>query len=109
VITRPDRGDPGARLHYDARSFMAENRRKQPLGIGARKCELIDVADAGRLDLDQYFPVLWTFEVGLYDFERFAFFKGDCCACVAAGAVPERPYCTTGRLDSLVSLSSSGR
>ena len=75
MITRPDRGDPGARLHYDARSFMAENRRKQPL-----KGELIGVADAGRLDLDQYFPVLWTFEVGLYDFERLRFFKGECCA-----------------------------
>src|SRR5204863_3706286 len=52
-------------------------------------------------DLDQYFPVLWTFEVGLYDFERLCFFKGDCCACVAAELSRRSLIAQRGRLDRL--------
>ena len=33
---------------------MAEDRREQPLGIGAGQREVVGVADAGRLDLDQH-------------------------------------------------------
>jgi hypothetical protein len=42
-----------ADLQHDASALMAEDGGEQPLGIGARKREIIGVADAGGLDLDQ--------------------------------------------------------
>ena len=42
-----------ADLDDDARAFVAEDRRKQALGVVAGEREPVGVADPGRLDLDQ--------------------------------------------------------
>jgi hypothetical protein len=42
-----------ADLQHDARALMAEDRGEQPLGVRARQREIVGVADAGGLDLDQ--------------------------------------------------------
>src|SRR5882762_4366214 len=47
-------GDPRARFDHYARTLVAENRREQTLGVGARAREFVGMADAGRLDLDQH-------------------------------------------------------
>ena len=47
-------GDARADLDHDAGALMAEDRREQALRIGARQREVVGVADAGRLDLDQH-------------------------------------------------------
>src|SRR5271169_761964 len=53
----------------NAGAFVAEDRWKQPLGVGARQGELVGMADAGRLDLDQHLPVLWAVELDRLDRE----------------------------------------
>ena len=71
---------PGADLDDDAGALVAEDRREQALGIGARQRELVGVADAGRLDLDQHLAGLRALEVDLDDLERLAGREGDGCA-----------------------------
>ncbi len=53
-----------------------------PSGIGARQRELVGVADAGRLDLDQHLAGLRAFELHGGDFERLAGRDCDCRAYV---------------------------
>src|SRR5690606_10501774 len=42
------------------------------LWIGTRQGEGVGVTDAGRLDLDQYLALARSFDVDLFDAERFA-------------------------------------
>ncbi len=56
---------------------MAEDRREQAFGVRARQGELVGVADAGRLDLDQHLALARSFEVDLHDLERLACGNGD--------------------------------
>ena len=56
-------GHARADFDDDAGALVAEDRREQAFGIGARERELVGVADAGRLDLDQHFAGLRAFEV----------------------------------------------
>jgi hypothetical protein len=51
---------------------MAEDRREQPLGIGARQREFVGVADARGLDLDQHFALARPFELDGSYFQRFS-------------------------------------
>ncbi len=62
----------GADIDDDAGAFVAENRGKQALRIGARERELVGVADAGGFDLDQHFAGARAVELDGGDFERFA-------------------------------------
>src|SRR4029079_7916336 len=62
---RPDIDD-------DARAFMAEDHREQPLGIAAGARELVGVADARRLDLDQHLAELRPLEIDGFDDEFLA-------------------------------------
>ena len=48
------RGDARADLDDDARALVPEDDREQALGVCARAGELVGVADARRLDLDQH-------------------------------------------------------
>jgi hypothetical protein len=73
-------GDAGADLDHDAGAFVAEDRREQALRIGARKREVVGVADAGGLDLDQNLAGLRAFELNGHDLERLARLHGDCGA-----------------------------
>ena len=54
---------PGADVDHDARALVAEDRGEQAFRIGARERELIGVADAGGLDLDQHLAGPRAFEV----------------------------------------------
>ena len=51
----------------DARALMAEDHREQAFGIAARARELVGVADARRLDLDQHLAELRSFQVDFLD------------------------------------------
>ncbi len=72
MVALLDAGDALADIDDDAGAFMAEDRREEALGIGARQRELIGVADAGRLDLDQHLAVSRTVEVDLHDLQRLS-------------------------------------
>src|SRR4051812_28173820 len=63
-------GDARADLHDDAGALVAEDRGKEPFGIGSRARELVGVADARRLDLDQYFARFRPIEPNRFDRER---------------------------------------
>ena len=65
-------GDAAADIDHDARAFMAEDRRKQSFGIGARQGEFIGVADAGGLDLDQHFAFARSLELDGCYIQRLA-------------------------------------
>ena len=80
VVALLDRGDARADVDDDAGALMAEDRRKQAFRIGARQRELVGVADAGRLDLDQHLAVARTVEVDLHDLQRLSGGDGDCGA-----------------------------
>ena len=67
---------------------MTENGREQALRIGAGKGEIVGVADAGRLDLDQHLAGLRAVELDGHDFERLARFDSDCGANVHAIRLP---------------------
>ena len=75
-------GDALADVDHDAGAFMAEDRRKQPFGIGPRKRELVGMADPGRLDLDHDLTVFGPVELNFFDFERLSGLKGHSSACL---------------------------
>ncbi len=54
VIALFQAGDVGPGIDHHAGAFMAEDRWKKTLGIGAGKRVIIGVAEAGRLYLDQH-------------------------------------------------------
>src|SRR5271169_3813322 len=64
----------------NAGAFVAEDRRKQPLGVSARQRELVGMADAGRLDLDQHLAVLWAVELDRLDRQLLSGLVRDGCA-----------------------------
>ena len=70
------RGHAGADIDDDAGALVAEDRRKQPLRVGARQGELVGVADAGRLDLDQHLAGARAVELDGGHFERLAGAEG---------------------------------
>ena len=63
---------PGPDVDHDARALVAEDRREQPLRVLARQRELVGVADAGGLDLDQHLAGSGPFELHMRDRERLA-------------------------------------
>src|SRR6267143_1874130 len=66
--------DAGPRIDHHACALVAENRREQAFGVRARAREFVGMADAGRLDLDQYFS-------GLRPLQLHGFY-GERCACL---------------------------
>ena len=61
----------------DAGPLMAEDSGEQTLRIGAREGEIVGVANAGRLDLDQNLPVAGAFEIDLGHLDRLSSGDGD--------------------------------
>jgi hypothetical protein len=53
---------------------MAGNK---PFRIGAGQRELVGVADAGRLDLDQHLAGFRAFQIDVQDLQRLALLDGD--------------------------------
>src|SRR6185503_15381556 len=72
VVALLERRHSRPQVHDDPRALVAEDRRKEPLGIRARARELVGVADAGCLDLDQDLPGLRTLEAHRLDGQRLS-------------------------------------
>ena len=82
MIALGDAGHPAPDIDDDAGALMAEDRRKQPLGIGPGKGELVGVADPGRLDLDQHLTVFGAVELNRLDLQRLSGLESDSSACL---------------------------
>ncbi len=78
VIALLQRSHAAADVDDDAGAFVTEDHREQAFGIRARARELIGVADAGRLDLDEHFAGARSVEIDGGDFERLAGGISDC-------------------------------
>src|SRR5262249_7362724 len=78
VIALLHAGHAGADVDDDPGALVSEDHPEQPLAIGARARELVGVADAGRLDLDEDLARLRSLEVDLLDDERFASLIRNC-------------------------------
>ena len=76
VIALLQRRHAGSNLRHDASALMAEDRRKQPLRIGAGERIFIRVADAGRLDLDQHLAGTWPLDIHGLQAQRLARLAG---------------------------------
>ena len=63
---------PGPAFDDDAGALVAEDGGEQALGIGAGERELVGVADAGGLDLDQHLAGFRPVELDRLDDERLA-------------------------------------
>src|SRR6516164_7335259 len=88
---RVERDDMIARLHRvharadladDPGAFVAENGREDSLAVEAVERIGIRVTDARRLDLDQNFAGLRSFQIELDDFQRLLCFESDGGACL---------------------------
>ena len=77
VIALFELADARPDIDDDAGALMAEDRRKQPLGIGARQRVFVGVADAGGLDLDQHLAGARTVEIDGFQGQLLARFVGD--------------------------------
>ena len=90
-------GHAGPDIDDDARALVAEDGREEPFGVGAGERELVGVADAGGLDLDQHLAAPGPVEVDLHDLERLALLDGDGgagfhgCASAYASGFPGGP------------------
>src|SRR5262249_31010577 len=73
VVALLHRGDARPDVDHDARALVPEDRGEQAFRIGARARELVGVAHAGGLDLDQHLAGLRTVERHRRDLERLAF------------------------------------
>ena len=67
----------GADVDDDARALVAHDRWKKPFGIGAGNGEVVGMADAAGLDLDEDLTLLGALDVDLDDFQLFPGFEGD--------------------------------
>ena len=65
----------------NARTFMAEDRWKEPFRIAPGQGELVGMANSSRLDLDQYLSVLGAIQLNGLDLERLPGFESDSSAC----------------------------
>jgi hypothetical protein len=84
VIALLQRHDARPDIDHDARALMAEDHREQAFGIAARARELVGMANARRLDLDQHLAELRPFEVDFLDLEVLAGLEADCRLCLHA-------------------------
>jgi hypothetical protein len=79
VVVAAQRRDAGADVHHHARAFVAEDGREQALRVGTRQGELVGVADAGGLDLDEHLAGLRALQVDGLDAQRGAGLPGNGC------------------------------
>ncbi len=82
VIAGLDRGDARAHLPDDAGALMAEDRGENPFAVQTIQRIGVGVTDARRLDLDQHFAGLRTFQVEFDDLKRLLRLERDCGACL---------------------------
>jgi hypothetical protein len=77
VIALLHGGDAGADIDHHARTLMPEDRREEAFRIGARQGELVGMADARRLDLDQNLTGTRAFELYGHDLKWFSSLNGN--------------------------------
>jgi hypothetical protein len=77
VVALANARHPGAHVDDDARPLVAENGGKQALGISARKGEVVSMANASRLDLDEDLAIAGALEIDLGHLERLSSGDGD--------------------------------
>ena len=82
MVARLDRGDARTDLADDAGALMAEDRGENSFAVETVERIGVGVADAGRLDLDQDFAGLRTFQIELDDLKRLLRLERDCGACL---------------------------
>ena len=82
MVARLDRSDARSDLPDDAGAFMAEDRGENPFAVEAVERIGVGVANSRRLDLDQDFAGLGTFQIELDDFKRLLRLERDCGACL---------------------------
>jgi hypothetical protein len=70
-----DAGHARSDIDDDAGTLMTQNGGEQALRVGPGERELIGVANAGRLDLDQNLPGLGTIQLDISHLKRFGFFQ----------------------------------
>jgi hypothetical protein len=61
---------------------VAEDRREETLRVASGPCELVGMADPGRLDLDQHLAIFGSVELNLLDLERLTGLESDSSACL---------------------------
>lgn len=71
MVTRLQRCNPRTNLADNAGTLMTKNGWKFSLGVKARKRLGIRMTNAGRHDLDQNLPRLWTADFDRLDGKRF--------------------------------------
>ena len=64
-------------IDHDAGALVPEDRREQAFWVGTGQRELVGVADAGGLHLDQHFAGLRSLEVNLHDLKRLRLFQSN--------------------------------
>jgi hypothetical protein len=90
MIAFLEAGHPRPDIDDDAGPLMAEDRRKQPLRIGARQRVGIGVADPGRLDFDQHLARFGAVEPHRLDRQGLTRPVGDGSACFHAMSPVDR-------------------
>ena len=90
VIALLHRRDAGPDIDHDAGALMTQDRREQPFRVGAGERELVGVADAGGLDLDQHLAGLRPFEIDVHDLERLGLLQCDSGTGFHGGFPPRR-------------------
>jgi hypothetical protein len=81
VVALLQRRHPVADVDHHARPLVPEDHREEPLGIGTRARELVGVADARRLQLDQHLASLRAVELDLLDDQRLPYLVRYRCVC----------------------------
>ena len=78
MIPGLQRGHTWTAFNNHTGTLMAQNGRKQPLGICPRQRELIRMANPRRLDLNQNLPGTWAVKINFHDFKRLSGGDGHC-------------------------------
>ena len=78
MITGYQAGDSGSDFQYNSGPLMTQNGREGTFGICTGAGKFIGMADAGRLDFDENFSGLRSFQIDFYDFQWFASFECNC-------------------------------
>ncbi|MGY3457401.1 hypothetical protein ACVWW5_002851 [Bradyrhizobium sp. LM3.4] len=82
VVARLHRGHARTDLANDAGALMAQDRREDSFAVEAVERVGVGVADARRLDLDQDFADLRSFQIDLHYLERLLGFESDGGTCL---------------------------
>src|SRR4051812_38086820 len=89
----PPAYNPRTKIDDNAGALMTEDGREQPLRVGAGKRELVGVADAGGLHLDQHLSSFGPIEIDLRDLERLGLLQRDSGTGFHGGFPPRRESC----------------